>query len=150
MSKETALDWSPFEYLNAYNEESLGWAKSIWTKISPQFIADTLDPEMISITFASIYSDFYRVSFGIYDDFEEYLSELYGENSKDKKWMLMQEYRKRIYDAMLLEYGSNYKILETFVDSVLVQTEEEAVFVDPIIFEQKGKALGFIDNGFGY
>ncbi len=150
MPNEATLDWSPFEYLDAYNQESYGWANNVWNKISPNSVVGALDSEMASIAFAKIYSDFCHVSFGLHDDFEEYLSELYGEDKKNEKWELMQDYRKRIYDAMLLEYGSSYKIFETFEDSVLVQTEEDDVFVDPMSFEQKGNALGFIDSGFMY
>lgn len=150
MPKEAALDWSPFEYLDAYNEESFGWANNVWNKISPRLIVDTLDLEMVSITFAKVYSDFCHVSFGLHDDFEEYLSELYGEDKKNEKWELMQDYRKRIYDAMLLEHGSSYKIFETFEASLLEQTEDDTVSVDPMSFEQKGNALGFIDSGFRY
>lgn len=144
------MNKKPFNFLDAYQEVSFNWAENVWNKISSRFDSGSVDMEMMAISLAKIYSDFLYVSMGYKDDFRDYLLELYGRNFFSEKWELMNSYREKVYDAMLLEYGEDYKIYESLEKSVLVQDEyEDNVYNCPSQYREED-AFTFVMNGFLY
>lgn len=151
MPKDEKISRDSFNFLDAGKDEAFRWAEKVWSKISPRFDSNGFDIEMISIAFSSIYNDFLHVSMGCYSpSFEVYLAELYGEKKVDEKFELMHDYRKKIYKAMLLEYGTNDDIYESLQESVLIKDDQEGGYINPMSDTQELKAMSFVDNGFNY
>lgn len=149
MTTNQKINKDPFGFLDMYPEEAYQWAEEVWAKIHSKFTSDSFDMDMMSIAFAHVYSDFTHVSMRTCrDDFEDYLLELYGEEQVNEKWDLMWNYSRVIYDAMLLAYGSDSKILESLRESMLVKSEEEEnVYIIPMGFSE-GDALSFVGEKF--
>lgn len=140
-----------FNFLDAYQKESFCWAEKVWSKISSRISSNGLDIEMTSIALASIYNDFLYVSMKYHlSDFENHLAELYGEKKVDEKFVLMHDYRKKIYEAMLLEYGTYYEIYESLQESVLIKDDQEGGYINPMSDSQEMSAMNFVDSGFNY
>ena len=149
MPTNQKIDKAPFDFLDTYQEEAFVWTKSIWAKIYAQLSSENLDIEMVSIALANIHSDFIHTTLDIYkDDFEYYLSELYGEEKTEEKWELMHTYCKKICKAISLKYGSESIILESLEDTILTKRdEEEDTYIRPMGYS-KGDAITFVGENF--
>jgi len=152
MGKDQKINKAPFDYLDAYQEESFRWAEKVLNKIRHRISSDGLDIEMLSIAFASIFNDFIHISMKYYAvDFESYLTEFYEKEESRKKFELMHDYRKRIYEAMMSEYGESYKIYESLKESVLIKDEEEeGVYHNPVSNSRELASISFVDGHFNY
>ncbi len=148
MIKKPAINKDPFDYLNAYQEQSFTWAVKVWDKIKPQF-SESIDLEMVSVTLANIYSDFLHVALGYHDDFENYLTERYGREKARINLELSPKYRAKIYNAMLSKYGENDKISDSLIDSIVIKDGDDT-FHNPLNDSQELAVSSFVSAKFNY
>lgn len=143
------INKDPFDFLDTYGKEGFKWAEKVWDRISQRINPESYEMGMTSITFAWIYSDFLHVSMNLYrDDFENYLSELYGEKTVEAKVNQSHDYRRKIYKAMSSELGSDYEIFASLKESVMVENEDHLIY--PLDSSGEGSALSFVGNKFNF
>lgn len=145
-SDEHTLDLSPFDYLDAFNDEGCEWAKQVLDICMP---LTGIRTDLLPYALAMIFDDFIHIVMGYPKrDWESYLNEAFG-NYEDV-WSQIYDVRREVFRTLKSKIGADEisKMLERATE--FNNEDESDVVYSQLSDTQRLELYNFVSNGLEY